>query len=500
MNEQHDLLLLLRSRVAIITISTHEEKRAVQLIRQCAKELQKQAKLWSVTKGMVDLINNRPALSLANKSSQDEGFHPKDVLREISSAREPSIFVLADFRPYLDDNVIARGIKELALEHQQSGHIIIMLGTSSEMVDSLQPYTASFELYLPDKPRVEKLVEEEIAIWRLKNSNADLTVDDEAVGLLVENLSGITETDARRLIHNAIVKDQAILHSDVGDVQKAKHELLGQDGLLSFEYETSNFKEVGGLNRLKRWLEVRKAIFLENDEAKSLDKPKGILLVGVQGGGKSLAAKAVAGVYGVPLMRLDFGSLYNKFFGESEKNMRHALKLAEIMSPCVLWIDEIEKGISSGDYDSGTSQRILGTMLTWMAENEKSVFIVATANKIDALPPELIRKGRLDEIFFVDLPDSRARAEIFEIHLKKRNAEHGEIDYTKLADACEGFTGAEIEQCVVSALYLAYALKRPTTTAMLIEEINQTKPLSVVMAEQIAALRDWAHERTVLAD
>ena len=344
------------------------------------------------------------------------------------------------------------------------------------------------------------MVLEELSIWRLKNGNSDVKVDKEALELLIENLSGVTETDARRLIHNAIVKDQALLHSDIPDVQKAKHELLGQDGLLSFEYETADFRDVGGLRRLKRWLEVRRSIFLESNPEVKLDKPKGILLVGVQGGGKSLAAKAVAGVYGVPLMRLDFGSLYNKFFGESEKNMRHALKLAELMSPCVLWIDEIEKGISSGDYDSGTSQRILGSLLTWMAENEKPVFIVATANKIDALPPELIRKGRLDEIFFVDLPDAAARAEIFSIHLNKRGITTEQIDFATLAAHCDGFTGAEIEQSVVSALYLSHAVKKSPTTEMLLEELAQTKPLSVVMAEQIAELRAWASERTVMAD
>jgi len=208
----------------------------------------------------------------------------------------------------------------------------------------------------------------------------------------------------------------------------------------------------------------------------------------------------VAGAWGVPLLRLDFGSLYNKFFGETEKNIRHALELTEVMSPCVLWIDEIEKGISTGDYDSGTSQRVLATLLTWMAENSKAVFIVATANNIDSLPPELIRKGRLDEIFFVDLPDAATRREIFTIHCSKRSVKCDGLDFNALAETTDGFSGAEIEQVVVSAMYRSYATTEPVTTESLQREISTTRPLSVVMSEPLARLRGWAADRTVYAN
>ena len=223
-------------------------------------------------------------------------------------------------------------------------------------------------------------------------------------------------------------------------------------------------------------------------------------MVGIQGSGKSLAAKAVAGVWQVPLLRLDFGTLYNKFFGETEKNIRRALELAEVMAPCVLWVDEIEKGISTGYYDSGTSQRVLATLLTWMAENNKPVFIVATANNIEALPPELIRKGRLDEIFFVDLPDLEARKEIFRIHLEKREMAMESLDFDTLANSTEGFSGAEIEQVVVSGLYQALAQKTALDQQMLEQAISSTRPLSVVMAESIAQLQSWAKDRTVPAN
>jgi SpoVK/Ycf46/Vps4 family AAA+-type ATPase len=274
--------------------------------------------------------------------------------------------------------------------------------------------------------------------------------------------------------------------------------LLQSNGALSVELDTTGFDAVGGLRNLKRWIEMRRTAFLEPDE--KLDTPRGILLTGVQGGGKSLAAKAVAGMWQLPLLRLDFGTLYNKFFGETERNLREALQAAEAMAPCVLWIDEIEKAIASGDYDSGTSRRILGNLLTWMAERSAPVFIVATANSIDSLPPELVRKGRLDEIFFVDLPDAATRAEIFAIHLRSRGLKPVEFDLTELANLSGGFSGAEIEQAIVAGLYLSREQQQPLDTGHLATEIRQTRPLSQVMAEKIDRLRAWARERTVAAD
>src|SRR5262249_21359190 len=217
------------------------------------------------------------------------------------------------------------------------------------------------------------------------------------------NLAGLTETDARRLAQKAINDDGAISESDIPEVMRAKYELLGREELLSFEYDTVKFADVGGMKRLRHWLELRKSFFLGEDE--SLDPPHGVLFLGVQGCGKSLAAKAAAGALGVPLLRLDFGVLYNKYYGETERNLRRALETAEIMSPCVLWMDEIEKGLASNasDDDDGLSRRVMGELLTWMSEKRKAVFLVATANDIQRLPPELVRKGRFDEIFFVDL-------------------------------------------------------------------------------------------------
>jgi SpoVK/Ycf46/Vps4 family AAA+-type ATPase len=258
---------------------------------------------------------------------------------------------------------------------------------------------------------------------------------------------------------------------------------------------------VGGFKNLKEWLQKRQMIFLGEKNIPGLDTPKGILLLGVQGGGKSLAAKAVAGTWGVPLLRLDIGALYDKYIGETERKMRDSLKMAERMSPCVLWIDEIEKGISTGgENDGGVSQRVLATLLTWMAEKKEPVFVVATANNVQTLPPELMRKGRFDEVFFVDLPDENMRKEILSIHLKKRGFDPAVFDLDKLSQVSNGFSGAEIEQAIVSGLYSMASGSGILTNDILITEVKTTRPLSVLMAEQVEALRDWARDRTVSAN
>jgi SpoVK/Ycf46/Vps4 family AAA+-type ATPase len=267
---------------------------------------------------------------------------------------------------------------------------------------------------------------------------------------------------------------------------------------LRYEHETARFADVGGLAHLKSWLEKRCVAF--DGSAPQLDAPKGLLLLGVQGCGKSLAASACAGIFGVPLLRLDCGALFDKFVGESERNLRESLGTADLLAPCVLWIDEIEKGFGVGDSDGGSSRRVLGAFLTWLAEKRGRVFVVATANDISQLPPELVRKGRFDEIFFVDLPNLDTRAEILRIHAARRGIGLEPQALHALAQACEGFAGAEIEQAVVAAIYSANAQHKAPDAQILRAEIAATHPLAVVMAEKVEALRSWAEGRTVRAD
>ena len=280
---------------------------------------------------------------------------------------------------------------------------------------------------------------------------------------------------------------------------QAKRELLGGAGL-ELTLEGTTLEDVAGMPNLKTWLAQRRSVFVGEAGAPSLDPPRGVLLLGVQGAGKSLAAKAIAGSWGVPLLRLDLAALYSKWAGETERQLRDALATAERMAPAVVWIDEIEKGIATGsdDHDGGVSRRVLGTLLTWMAERKAHVLVAATANDIDRLPPELLRKGRFDEIFFVDLPDATIREAIFRLHLARRSV-GAAFDASALARACEGFSGAEIEQAIVAALYSAHARREPLTQAHVAEALAATKPLSTVMAERIAALRAWANGRTVSA-
>jgi SpoVK/Ycf46/Vps4 family AAA+-type ATPase len=343
-------------------------------------------------------------------------------------------------------------------------------------------------------------MKEEVQAWEAANPGSKVQGEREAFDTLLRHLAGLSAEDVRRLARTALGADGAITMENVGKIVSRKHEMLAKDSVLSFEIDTARFSDVAGLVNLKKWLEQRKAAFLGDAAELGLDVPKGIMLLGVQGCGKSLAAKATAGAWAVPLMRLDFGALYNKFLGETERNLRAALEVADAMSPCVLWMDEIEKGVASNDNDGGESRRLLGTLLTWMAERKTKVFLVATSNDIEALPPELVRKGRLDEIFFVDLPDANAREEIFRIHLKRRKQDAATFDIPALVAKSEGFSGAEIEQAVVGALYAAHAAGQKLSTDNVQAEIARTRPLSVVMAEKIAYLRMWAADRTVKAD
>jgi SpoVK/Ycf46/Vps4 family AAA+-type ATPase len=319
--------------------------------------------------------------------------------------------------------------------------------------------------------------------------------------MLIMHLLGMEQDDVRRLVRQALRDDGAISQDDVRRVLATKYEALGGAASLAYEESKVKFDDVGGLARLKHWISLRRQPFLDPSAA-NVDRPKGIVLLGVQGGGKSLAARAVAGEWGVPLMRLDFGALYNKYYGETERNLRNAFAAAEAMSPCVLWIDEIEKGISvdGGDGDGGVSRRVLGSLLTWMSERTQPVFIVATSNDISQLPPELIRKGRFDEIFFVDFPNDEARTQIATIHLRKRGYDAAQFDVPGLAKLSDGYSGAEIEQAIVSASFEARARNEALRPADILAEIERTRPLSVVMAERIDELRAWAANRAVFAD
>lgn len=506
MFDQRNLELVLQSHFPIVVIETHEERRALKLLKKVVAADGKSLYWWSAAEGLkIDPISSShpPSYGGLSFTSDDEpdSADPEVALAQLKNGYRGSVIVLLDFHPYLTNPKIVRLVREIAQAGETNGNVLVFISHKLELPSEIRKLAATFEMSLPDAEQIRKLVLEEARLWRLrKGGDKMVRADRQAMELLVQNLQGLTVSDAKRLIRNAIYDDGAITHDDIAQVMQAKYELVGQGGVLSFEYDTASFGDVGGFGKLKSWLDRRRRAFLESDSATRLDVPKGILLLGIQGSGKSLAAKATAGVWNVPLLRLDFGALYNKYIGETEKNLRESLKTADVMSPCVLWIDEIEKGISISDSDTGTAHRVLGTLLTWMAEKGSRVFVVATANDIESLPPELVRKGRMDEIFFVDLPIPEARVEILQAHLRKRDIGAEGLDLERVAEASSGFSGAELEQAVVSGWYAAHAEARELTTDDLMNEIQDTRPLSVVMAEKIQYLRSWAQERTVPVD
>lgn len=487
-----DLEAIIRSRTPLVAVESNEEPQVVRMVRQISQKLQIKAFRWTVTEGLQAFDPcDQPAQSVLKS---------QELLNYVKTQANNCVFVLLDFHPYLQDTIHMRLLKDIALNYQHNYSTVVLVGYSLQVPEELKPYTAFLHMPLPTLNELRGIVLDVAGEWGAEHGRRDVQTTNKVLDLLVRNLVGLTSTDARRLAMKAINDDGVISATEMPEILRAKYELLGRDALLSFEYETAKFSEIGGMTHLRKWLEVRKSFFLGEDD--SLDPPRGMLLLGVQGCGKSLAAKAAAGIFGVPLLRLDFGVLYNKYYGETERNLRKALDTAEIMSPCVLWMDEIEKGVATGsdDDDGGLGRRVLGEMLTWMEERRRPVFLVATANDIARLPPEFIRKGRFDEVFFVDLPSAPHRREIFQIHLRKRNLDPAHFNMDALVKAADGFSGSEIEQAIVSAMYTAHAQGRQVQQQDLIDEIKETRPLSVVMAEKVKDLRDWAADRTVSSD
>lgn len=496
MDGRHDLELVLRSRTPIVVIESQDEQRMLELLKSItiARTSESYAPLfrWTITDGL-----QRLDISLEPQAINAE---PTDVLKHIRAVKKPGLYVLLDFHPFLEDPVHVRLLKDICIRTKDINRQIVLISHTVKIPQELESFCARFDMALPSKNDRAQIVKRAAREYAQDNPGARVQVDPKAHELLIQNLAGLTWADTERLARNAIYVDGAITRSDLPDVMQAKYELLNRGGALQFEYDTARFTDVGGLSRLKTWLQQRRPVFRGDNKAAHLDTPKGILLLGVQGCGKSLAAKATAGIFGVPLLRLDFGAIYDKYHGETERKLRESLKTADVMSPCVLWIDEIEKGIAGRGGETGTTQRVLGSFLTWMAERHSKVFVVATANDISTLPPELVRKGRFDEIFFVDLPDDSIRTSILAIHLTNREQSLKSFDLEQLTAATEGFSGAEIEQAIVSSLYAAHAHKEPLSTSHILAEVAQTRPLSVVMAERIGAMRDWAAGRTVPCD
>lgn len=493
MSELQDLTALIRANTPLIVIETPDEGRIIDLFRQALMHVWRALHRWSITEGLRRL----------DLDTEDEPFGPPDasaVLRMIQQAEQRGIYLLLDFHPYLGYASHQRLLRDIVQRRHCQPHVLVLVGARVELPGELESLATRFNPRLPDAAALLKMLREEADGYAREHGGRRVTVDNEAVQQILRNLQGLALSDARRIARQLIYADGALGADDLPQLAKLKFEMLNRSGNLHYEYDSARFGDVAGASRLKRWINQRRVAFVSGNAPPGLDPPRGMLLLGVQGCGKSMLAKATAAGFGVPLLRLDFGALYNKYHGETEKNLREALASAEQLAPCVLWIDEIEKGLSSGGEDGGVSRRVLGYLLTWLAERKAPVFIVATANQVHELPAELLRKGRFDEIFFVDLPSPDTRVELLRLHLGKRGLDPDGFALPALAAASDGFSGAEIEQAVVAGLYAAHAEQRRLDTELLMGEIRGTRPLSVLMAEQVQALREWARERTVPAD
>ena len=491
MQDARDLAVIVAAQIPLIAVDTHDENGALDLLRRVAREQEKSLFRWSITDG---LQNARFGLRLEAPADYAEA---DAVLRHLKERAEPGIYALCDLHPWLADNPTnVRLLKDIALKNEHGPVTLVLISHRLTLPPELSRYAAHFHLALPAPGEILSLIKEEARRWSGKHNGEKVRTASSALVQLAATLRGLSRGEVRRLARTAIYDDGAITECDIPEINQAKFRLMDMEGVLSYAYETEDMENLGGMDNLKQWLALRRDVF--HGVRDVADVPRGILLLGVQGGGKSLAAKAVAGLWQLPMLRLDMGALYNKYYGETERNLRETLRLADRMSPCVLWVDEIEKGASAGSgADSGLSQRVLGTLLTWMQERQSRVFMVATANDISRLPPELMRKGRFDEIFFVDLPDHDTRKIILTIHLSKRDLDPAGFDLDALAAASDGFSGAEIEQAIVSGCYSAMSSSGELNSDALLAELSATSPLSVVMAEKLDGLRAWARQRNL---
>jgi SpoVK/Ycf46/Vps4 family AAA+-type ATPase len=491
---KHDeLRLLINSRNPIITVETAEEERLAHLLTALAVELCIPLYTWSVTTGL-GRIEGAPIYETAQ---------PEQALANIAEVRGDAIFLLKDFARYCDNDKICRRLRDLADAFRSVRRSIVISAPSLTLPPEIASESAPFAFGLPDADELATGVKQVLAEMN-RDQHMAVTFEATSVRQLAANLVGLKQEEAMRTLRKCLLARGKADAGLAGAVMDAKRSALQTEGLLEPVRRDASFADVAGLKNLRAWLTKRESAFTPEGQKFGLVPPKGVLITGVQGCGKSLAARAVAGEWGIELARLDAGALYDKFVGESEKRLHKALDLAQKLAPMVLWIDEIEKAFASagtsGDADAGLSQRLLATLLTWMQDREGGVFLAATSNNISALPPEMLRKGRFDEIFFVDLPSPEVRADLFQLHLKKRGRDASTFNLAKLAMASDGFSGAEIEQAIAAGLFTAFSAKTQLSTDILLAEILGTRPLSVTRAEDIQAVRDWAKTRAAAAD
>jgi len=473
-----------------VAVDTLEEDRLLELLGRVARRLGVPLYTWSRTQGLV-----REGKDQATYDTAD----PFKMLAHLEAAAAPGVVLLADFHPYLEDPLLVRKLREVLPAFTNDRRALVLSGHGVRLPPEIGKQGVPYRLSLPDLEEIKTELRK-VVRRAAREEQVRIEIGEEEADGMARELQGLTRDEIRRTLRRAMVADGRLTRADIDLIRAAKRESLGQTGLLEF-IPTVEMEPIGGMGALRSWLDKRRNALGEEAREFGLEPPRGVLLMGVQGCGKSLMARNVAAEWGLPLVRLDPGALYDKYVGETERNLRQALDTADSMSPVVLWIDEIEKGFArdGGEADGGVSGRLLGTFLTWLQERDSRVFVVATANDVDRLPPELLRKGRFDEIFFVDLPSEAERRDILELHLARRGRDPQRFDLDQLATAAEGFSGSELEQAVVAGLYTAFAEETDLDHETLAAEIESAVPLSVTLAERVDTLRLWARGRAVPA-
>ena len=492
-----EIEVLIRARYPILYVQTAEEMRVLPILMEIATRRGKKVFEWAHSTGLIPAgtsIQSQKSRSAATKD-------PIAALDQVLEQVEPAIFVFKDFHPFLAKSNfgVIRKLKDVALHLKNSFKTIVLISPVVEIPAELDKEITLLNFPLPTKEDLSGLLDRILSDLReLRQVQIDL--DDAGRERLVQAALGLTLGEAENVFAKIIVKDARLSGEDVNEVFAEKQQIIRKSGLLEYYASQETFQHVGGLNILKDWLNKRSAAFTAEARAFGLPAPKGVLLLGVQGCGKSLCAKAVSALWQLPLLRFDMGRMFGSLVGSSEENVRRAIAVAESVAPAILWVDEIDKAFAGsgggGASDGGTTARVFGTFLTWLSEKTAPVFVVATANDISHLPPELLRKGRLDEIFFVDLPGLPERQEILGVHLRKRGRSLDSFDLFQLAVAAEDFSGAEIEEAINSALYEAFYAQSELSQSHVLAALQQTVPLARTMDEQINRLRTWAEGRS----
>jgi len=495
--QMNELEVLIRARYPLLYVISWEEQRVLAQVSKIASKLGKNVFEWSITTGLVPAGTSIQSQKHRDTATQD----PLVALTNVIEHVDPALYVFKDFHPFLkgQNMSVIRRLREVAASLKNTFKTIVMVSPMFQIPAELEKDITVVDFDLPKENDFTALLGRIIEEVK-ENPKLNVNIDGKMREQIVHALLGLTLAEGENVLAKTLVQHRGFGEKSLEVINSEKKQIIRKSGLLQYYDAEEKLESVGGLDALKSWLLKRSVVFSDRARDYGLPAPKGVLLLGVQGCGKSLMAKTISNIWQLPLLRFDVGQVFGSLVGSSEENIRRAIKVAESVSPVVFWVDEIDKAFrgsrgSGASTDGGTSARVFSTFLTWLSEKKEPVFVVATANDVSLLPPELLRKGRFDEIFFVDLPSSIERKEIFRVHLSKRKMNPDDFDLDALAQASAGYSGAEIEEAIISAMFDAFYGKEKLSTERLLASLRQAVPLSKTMSEDIDELRKWADGR-----